>query len=395
MSDDLCYLTATEAAALFRARKLSPVELLSAQIARAEAVEPEINAFTYRYFDDAMAAAKKAEARFMKPGARPRALEGLSVAIKDAGHLKGKPTSAGSLTSDEAPQPATSPINDRVLRAGAIAHARSATPEFSCASVTHSRRWGVTRNPWAPALTPGGSSGGAGASLAAGTSTLATGSDIGGSIRIPAACCGLVGYKPPRGRNPIDAPFNLDFYCHTGPLARSVGDAMLLQNVMSGPHPLDPTMLPGRLTLRDRDRDLRGWRITDNDSLSATDEGVLIFGTHPALTHIPRGTTIRVNITPNTTANAVPPDDIANWDHRLVFHTGNATLDATTDPGFAIGPVDNLVLLAPGHAPTQPNGYVIAFWSSSPAVTPASFGILTAEVQERGVRKQDHLILNP
>jgi amidase len=267
VSDDLCYLAATEAAALFRARKLSPVALLEALITRAETTEPTINAFTYRYFDDARAAARKAEARFMSRSARLRPLEGLPVAIKDAGHLRGKPTSAGSLIADETPQPASSPVNDRVVRAGAIVHARSAPPEFSCASVTHSRRWGITRNPWAPAFTPGGSSGGAGASLAAGTSLLATGSDIGGSIRIPAACCGVVGFKPPRGRNPVDAPFNLDFYCHTGPMARSVADAMLLQNVMSGPHPEDPTMLPSRIRLSPRNRDVAGWRIAASPDL--------------------------------------------------------------------------------------------------------------------------------
>lgn len=239
---DLPTLSASEALALFRSRVLSPVELTQALIARAEAVEPRINAFTYRYFDQALDSARVAEARYATGDTRP--LEGLCIAIKDAGHIAGLPTSSGSLLGDDRPQPATSPINQRVLDAGGIVHARSATPEYSCAAVTWSRRWGVTRNPWNPAMTPGGSSGGAGASLAAGTSTLATGSDIGGSIRIPAACCGVVGYKPPRGRNPVDAPFNLDPYCHTGPMARTVADAMLFQNVLCGPHPDDPTTLP-------------------------------------------------------------------------------------------------------------------------------------------------------
>lgn len=257
---DLCYLSAVEARALFQARVLSPVDVMQALLARADAVEGRINAFTFRYPERAMDAARAAEARFAK-GARTRALEGLPVAIKDAGHIKGLPTSAGSLTSDDAPQPVSSPINDRVLRAGAICHARSATPEFSCAAVTHSRRWGVTRNPWNLAFTPGGSSGGAGAALAAGMTLLATGSDIAGSIRIPASCSGVVGYKPPKGRTPVDPPFNLDSFCHTGPMARTVADTILLQNAMAGPHPGDPTTLRPRLRLPYDPKPIRGWKI--------------------------------------------------------------------------------------------------------------------------------------
>ena len=260
---DLLTLSASEALALFRRRALSPVELTAALIARAEAVEPLINAFTYRYFDQALDASRLAEARYGHGNARP--LEGLCIAIKDAGHIAGQPTSSGSLLGDDGPQPKTSPINQRVLGAGGIVHARSATPEYSCAAVTWSRRWGVTRNPWNLAMTPGGSSGGAGAALAAGTTTLATGSDIGGSIRIPASCCGVIGYKPPRGRNPVDAPFNLDFYCHTGPMARTVADTILFQNQLCGPHPADATTLPRHQIPAPGDlgdlHDLRGLRI--------------------------------------------------------------------------------------------------------------------------------------
>ena len=258
---DLWSLTATEALARFRDRSLSPVELTEAIIARAEATEPVINALSYRHFDAALAAARKAEARYMAQGPKPRALEGLCVAVKDSGHIRGQATSAGSMVTSDVARRDTSPVNQHVLRAGAIVHARSATPEFSCATVTHSRRWGVTRNPWNTELTPGGSSGGAAAALAAGSATLATGSDIAGSIRIPAACCGVVGLKPSRGRNPVDPPFNLDFYCHTGPLARTVSDALLLQNAMCGPHPDDPTLLRPRQRLVPDGRGLEGWRI--------------------------------------------------------------------------------------------------------------------------------------
>lgn len=259
--DELHYLTATEALALFRARKLSPVELMDAVIARAEATEPVINALTFRHFEEARRSARVAESRYSGRGASPRPLEGLPVAIKDSGHVAGYPTSAGSLTTGDAVAARTSPLNERVLDAGAIMHARSATPEFSCAAATHSLRWGVTRNPWNLAYAPGGSSGGAGAALAAGSTVLATGSDIAGSIRVPASCCGVVGYKPPRGRNPVDPPFNLDPYCHTGPMARSVADTIALQNVMSGPLPGDPTLLPERHVLPDGYEPIAGMRI--------------------------------------------------------------------------------------------------------------------------------------
>jgi amidase len=257
---ELCYLPATEALRLFKARKLSPVELMDAVIARAEATQKKINCLTYTHFDEARELAKKAEARYAK-GARTGALEGLPVGIKDESYIKGKPTSNGSLIYKDYVGQHTSPMNERILKAGGIVHARTATPEFSSAAYTWSRLWGVTRNPWNPKFTPGGSSGGTAASLAAGSSSVATGSDIGGSIRIPASTCGLVGYKPPYGRNPDDPPFNLDFYCHTGPLARSVRDAILLQNVMAGPSPTDISTLRPKLTLPMEMKPIKGWKI--------------------------------------------------------------------------------------------------------------------------------------
>ena len=257
---DLCYLPATEALRLFKAKKLSPVELMQATIARAEATKKKLNCLTYTHFDEAMDQARKAEAKYAK-GARTGALEGLPVGIKDESYIKGKPTSGGSLIMKDYVGSHTSPMNERILKAGGIVHARTATPEFSCAAYTWSRLWGITRNPWNTRFTPGGSSGGSASSLAAGSSSIATGSDIGGSIRIPASTCGLVGYKPPYGRNPDDPPFNLDFYCHTGPLARSVQDAILLQNVMSGPSPLDISTLRPKLTLPMDYKPIKGWKI--------------------------------------------------------------------------------------------------------------------------------------
>ena len=152
-------------------------------------------------------------------------------------------------------------VVERIKRAGAIIHGRSTAPEFSAAGVTHSKLWGVTRNPWNTDFTPGGSSGGAAAQLAAGTTTLANGSDIGGSIRIPASCCGVVGFKPPYGRVPEEPGMNLDFYCHEGPLARTVSDCALFENVLAGPHPKDITTLKPKLRIPAGLKGIEGWKI--------------------------------------------------------------------------------------------------------------------------------------
>jgi Asp-tRNA(Asn)/Glu-tRNA(Gln) amidotransferase A subunit family amidase len=249
MQNDLCYLSAVEALAAFKARKLSPVELMRAVIDRAEAVEPKINAFPITRYEQALAEAKTAEAKYMKTDGRIRALEGVPTVIKDETTIKGWRTTFGSLVFKDNIDSYTAPSAERIIKAGALIHARSAAPEFSCAPYTHSRLWGVTRTPWNLDYSCGGSSGGAGASLAAGSTTLANGSDIGGSIRIPASMSGVVGYKPPYGRNPDSSPFNLDHYNHAGPMARTVADSALLQNVMSGPHPQDIVSLRPKLRI--------------------------------------------------------------------------------------------------------------------------------------------------
>ncbi|MCH7941917.1 MAG: amidase [Proteobacteria bacterium] len=259
--DDLCYMSAVEAIARFKARALSPVELMAAVINRAEAVNPVINAFTYQFFDRAMDQAKAAEARYGKTDGRLRSLEGIPLVVKDETSIKGEITTSASLILKDNVDETDALVVERIKRAGAIIHGRSTAPEFSAAGVTHSKLWGVTRNPWNPEFTPGGSSGGAAAQLAAGTTTLANGSDIAGSIRIPASCCGVVGFKPPYGRVPEDPPFNLDFYCHEGPLARTVGDCALFENVLAGPHNRDIASLKPKLRIPTDLKDIKGWKI--------------------------------------------------------------------------------------------------------------------------------------
>ncbi|NKX55163.1 amidase [Arthrobacter mobilis] len=236
----LHYLDAVSALELFRSRELSPVELMEAVIARTAEVNGTVNAFTETLFDESLAAARAAGQRYLRgedDGGAP--LLGLPVAAKEKHALAGRSFTQGLAACVGQTAAADHPVIERIRAAGGIIHARTTSPEFSCATVTHSPLWGVTRNPWDPAYSPGGSSGGAGAALAAGMATLATASDIAGSTRIPAACTGTVGFKAPYGRIPGLPPLSADWYRGDGPMARTVADTALLANVLAGPHPLD------------------------------------------------------------------------------------------------------------------------------------------------------------
>ncbi|MGI9333738.1 MAG: amidase [Gammaproteobacteria bacterium] len=261
MDLELCYLPAHEALSRFRDRSLSPVELTVAVIARAEAVSDSVNPFADRYFDEALAAARRAEARYARPGARTRRLEGIPLAVKDSFTIRGRRSTVGSLFNANAVGERTDPCVERLLRAGAVLFARTTCPEFCWLFACHSRMWGVTRNPWRADVTPGGSSGGSAAALAAGAATLALGSDSTGSIRQPAAQCGIVGYQGPYGRFPIAGRASFDPYVNAGPMTRTIRDAALMTNVMAGPHPLDHNSLPRKLTIASDRHDIAGLRI--------------------------------------------------------------------------------------------------------------------------------------
>ena len=141
---ELCYLTATEALARFRARTLSPLELLDALIARSEDINPQLNALTYTFYERARAQAKKAEAKYQSSDGRPRALEGIPVAIKDFHPVKGEITTFGSKIFENHRPDYTAPTVDRLLKSGAIMHQRTTSPEFAYSGATHSPLWGIT-----------------------------------------------------------------------------------------------------------------------------------------------------------------------------------------------------------------------------------------------------------
>ncbi|MEI6231295.1 MAG: amidase, partial [Actinomycetes bacterium] len=256
---DLHYLSATEVLRAFNAKELSPVEVFDAVSARADAVEPSLNSLIERDVDASRAQAVAAEERYAA-GAPVGVLDGLPVVMKEEQPIVGRPMSLGTMFSDGWVCEETHPLVQRTMDAGAIVHARSTTPEFCCAGFTHSKLWGITRNPWNLDYSPGGSSGGSGAALAAGTGYLASGSDIGGSIRIPASFCGVVGYKAPYGRVPAMSPWNLDSYAVDGAMARTVADCALFQNVIAGQHPSDHVSMP-KVTIPDDLGDVKGLRV--------------------------------------------------------------------------------------------------------------------------------------
>jgi len=259
--DELPFITASEALSAFRQKQLSPVDLLNALISRIEAVNDRLNCFTYTYFERAMEQARKAEAIYSSSPESARPLEGIPCAIKDWHSVEGEITTYGSrLFKDFRPE-RSAPTVQRLLGAGVIMHCRTTTPEQAHSGHTQSPLWGVTRNPWNTDYSPGGSSGGAGAAVAAGLTTIADGTDGGGSIRIPASANGIFGYKPPFGRNPLDYEHPSESLLHYGPLTRSVADAALMQNVMSGPHLADITSLRERVELPDEFPDVQGLRV--------------------------------------------------------------------------------------------------------------------------------------
>ena len=239
---DLCYTPATELAALIRARKLSPFELTRAVLERIDRLNPRLNAFCTLTAEAALARAREAEAA-VTAGRPLGPLHGVPYSIKDLALTRGVRTMGGSaIFADRVPD-ADAPFVARLAAAGGIFLGKTTTPEFGWKGLGDSPITGITRNPWNPAMTTGGSSAGAGAAAAAGLGPLHHGSDGAGSIRIPAAFCGVFGLKPSYGRVPQWPVSNNDQTTHNGPMTRTVADAALMLSVMAGPDERDRTSL--------------------------------------------------------------------------------------------------------------------------------------------------------
>ena len=256
VDDSLCYGSVDALKAMFRTRQASPVEVLKAQIKRIEAFNAKINTITYEHFEQALGEARRSEERYRRGDPRP--LEGITVAIKDEADRAGWKTTMGSLIlKDDPPATENAAVIDALESAGAVMPFQTTTPEFYLSANASTRAWGTTRNPWNLAYSPGGSSSGSAAALAAGFTTLALGSDGAGSIRIPASQCGLYGFKPPFGRVPT-TEVQYDTF---GGLARRFDDLVSMQNAIVGPSMTTMNALRPRLNYPSGYRGLGGWRI--------------------------------------------------------------------------------------------------------------------------------------
>ena len=269
MTADLALLSATDLVHGYRRRTISPVEATRAALDRIDRLNGRLNAFRLVDGEGAMAAAKESEAHWMK--AAPLGLvDGVPTSIKDLSLTKGWATLRGSKTIDAAgPWNDDAPYVARLRGHGAVLLGKTTTPEFGWKGVTDSPLTGVTRTPWDPSKTPGGSSGGAAVAAATGMGALHQGSDGGGSIRMPAGYTGIYGIKPTFGRVPAWPLSPFGTVAHIGPMTRTVADCALMLTVMAEPDARDWYALPydGTDWRHALDGGVRGWRIAFSPDL--------------------------------------------------------------------------------------------------------------------------------
>jgi len=241
MNQDILLMDARQLAGAYATGALSPVDVVKASLAQIEHCEPALNAVYLRFPDRALDQASESEARW-RAGQQRSALDGVPVTIKDNIATAGDPLPLGTGANDPPPvASADAPPAARLAEAGCILVAKTTMPDFGMLGSGVSSFHGTTRNPWDLAVNPWGSSSGAGAATAACYTPLALGTDIGGSVRLPAAACGLVGHKPSLGRVPIHPPY---LGRVTGPMARSARDVCLMMTQLSRPDRRDYMNLP-------------------------------------------------------------------------------------------------------------------------------------------------------
>jgi amidase/aspartyl-tRNA(Asn)/glutamyl-tRNA(Gln) amidotransferase subunit A len=257
---DLAAFSAGSLAEAYARRRLSPVEVLEATLAHAEAVNPIVNALFSIRPEEARAAARASEARW-RAGTPLGPLDGVPTTVKDSVAMTGWPYHHGIGANRDAPASTfDSPPAARLKEGGAVVFAKTAMPDGGLLASGVSSLFGVTRNPWGLAFNTGGSSSGAGASLACGLGCVSVGSDIAGSVRLPASHCGLAALKPTQGRI---AHLSSDIMRSAGPMGRTIGDIAAMLTVIGQPDVRDAWCLPGEgVAYESRlDRDLKGVRI--------------------------------------------------------------------------------------------------------------------------------------
>ena len=241
---DLAFTPATELFGLYRRRKVSPLEVTQAVLAQIERVNPKLNAYCTVIPDEALRAARAATSA-LRRGAKVGPLHGVPVSIKDLTPTKGIRTTWGSKIYEHHVPEVDALVVERLRAAGAILLGKTNTPEFGAGGQTFNAVFGTTLNPWNPALTCGGSTGGGAVALATGMGQLAQGSDLGGSLRLPASFCGAVGIRPSPGLVPVwPSDLGWDTYSVQGPMARTVGDLALMLAAIAGSDPRSPVSYP-------------------------------------------------------------------------------------------------------------------------------------------------------
>src|SRR5882724_3585654 len=354
MTRDLCFTPAVELARLYRARKVSPLEVMQAVLERLDRVNPVVNAFVTVDREGALRQARRATAALARRNATVGPLHGIPVGIKDVTLTKGMRTTFGSKLFEDFVPDEDAAVVERLRATGAIVMGKTNTPEFAFGPNTVNAVFGATRNPWNPALSSGGSSGGSAAALATGMCPIAQGTDLGGSLRGPAALCGVVGFRTTPGLIPrYPEVLAWDSYSVEGPMARTVADAALMLSAMAGIDERSP--LSYEVDARDfvravRAPSVKGWRIAwtpdldglmtiDDDVRAVVERAVTVFrgaGARvqqggPDLGEVPE----IVRLTRGLLMVARHADKLP--EHRAILHPG---LVENTEQGLALTPVE-------------------------------------------------------